>query len=132
MKDFDTLALQKGASVTAIFAVPPTLIARFVIDNSDHPSGWAPLLSLLAICGFVIGSGVAAWHQERGRPLAHGLVAGAGVFLVVQSFFLLIRVATGGEVRVSRIITAFSLALVASIFGGVLGSIMQNSGVRPK
>ena len=62
-----------------------------------------------------------------GRP-----VVGAGVFVVVQSFFLLIRVATGGEVRVSRIITAFSLALVASIFGGVLGSFMQNSGVRPK
>jgi len=132
MKDLDTLALQKGASVTALFAVPPTLIARFVIDNSDNPSGWAPVLSLLAICGFIIGAGVAAWHQQLGRPLMHGLVAGVGVFLVVQSFFLLIRVATGGEVRVGRIITAFSLALVASIFGGVLGSFIQNSGVRPK
>jgi hypothetical protein len=62
----------------------------------------------------------------------HALVAGAGVFVVVQSFFLLVRVATGGEVRVSRIITAFSLALVASVCGGMLGSFMQNSGVRPK
>lgn len=53
-------------------------------------------------------------------------------FFSGAKLFLLIRVATGGEVRVSRIITAFSLALVASIFGGVLGSIMQNSGVRPK
>ena len=132
MKDFDSLALQKGASVTALFAVPPTLIARFVIDNSDNPSGWAPLLSLLAICGFVVGSGVAAWHQHLGRPLMDALVAGAGVFVVVQSFFLLVRVATGGEVRVSRIITAFSLALVASVCGGMLGSFMQNSGVRPK
>ena len=132
MKDFDSLALQKGASVTALFAVPPTLIARFVIDNSDNPSGWAPLLSLLAICGFVVVRGVAALHQQLGRPLMHALVAGAGVFVVVQSFFLLVRVATGGEVRVSRIITAFSLALVASVCGGMLGSFMQNSGVRPK
>ena len=132
MKDFDTLALQKGASVTALFAVPPTLIARFVIDNSDNPSGWAPMLSLLAILGFVIGSGVAAWHQQFGRPFMHALVAGTGVFVAVQGFFLLVRVATGGEVRVSRIITAFSLSLVASVVGGLLGSFMQNSGVRPK
>ena len=132
MKDFDTLALQKGASVTALFAVPPTLIARFVIDNSVNPSGWAPMLSLLAILGFVIGSGVAAWHQQLGRPFMHALVAGTGVFVAVQGFFLLVRVATGGEVRVSRIITAFSLSLVASVVGGLLGSFMQNSGVRPK
>ena len=132
MKDFDTLALQKGASVTALFAVPPTLIARFVIDNSDNPSGWAPMLSLLAILGFVIGSGVAAWHQQFGRPFMHALVAVTGVFVAVQGFFLLVRVATGGEVRVSRIITAFSLSLVASVVGGLLGSFMQNSGVRPK
>ena len=132
MKDFDTLALQKGASVTALFAVPPTLVARFVIDNSDNPSGWAPLLSLLAILGFVVGSGVAAWHQKLGRPFMHALVAGAGVFVVVQGFFLLVRIATGGEIRASRIITAFSLSLVASVVGGLLGSFMQSSGVRPK
>jgi hypothetical protein len=132
MKDFDTLALQKGASVTALFAVPPTLVARFVIDNSDNPSGWAPLLSLLAILGFVVGSGVAAWHQKLGRPFMHALVAGAGVFVVVQGFFLLVCVATGGEIRASRIITAFSLSLVASVVGGLLGSFMQSSGVRPK
>jgi len=132
MKDFDTHALQKGASVTALFAVPPTLVARFVIDNSDNPSGWAPLLSLLAILGFVVGSGVAAWHQKLGRPFMHALVAGAGVFVVVQGFFLLVRVATGGEIRASRIITAFSLSLVASVVGGLLGSFMQSSGVRPK
>ena len=112
--------------------MPPTLIARFVIDNSDNPSGWAPLLSLLAILGFVVGSGVAAWHQKLGRPFMHALVAGAGVFVVVQGFFLLVRVATGGELRVSRIITAFSLSLVASVVGGLLGSFMQSSGVRPK
>ena len=132
MKDFDTLALQKGASVTALFAVPPTLVARFVIDNSDNPSGWAPLLSLLAILGFVVGSGVAAWHQKLGRPFMHALVAGAGVFVAVQGFFLLVRIATGGEIRASRIITAFSLSLVASVVGGLLGSFMQSSGVRPK
>ena len=90
------------------------------------------MLSLLAILGFVIGSGVAAWHQQLGRPFMHALVAGTGVFVVVQGFFLLVRVATGGEVRVSRIITAFSLSLVASVVGGLLGSFMQNSGVRPK
>ena len=132
MSQYDPIALKQGASVTLLFAVPPTLIARFIIDNSESSSGWAPLLSLLAIFGFILGSGVAAWHQTVGRPLVHGLIAGTGVFLSVQSIFLLVRVATAGEVRIGRIATAFSLSLVASCIGGVLGSFLQNSGAKPR
>lgn len=132
MAKYDHLALKQGASVTLLFAVPPTLVARFIIDNSDSSSGWAPLLSLLAIFGFILGSGVAAWHQTVGRPLVHGLIAGTGVFVAVQALFLILRATTGGEVRIGRIATAFSLSLVASSIGGVLGSFLQNSGTKPR
>ena len=128
----DRQALREGASVTLLFAVPPTLVARFVLDNADEASGWAPLLSIIAVFGFVLGSGVAAWREQVRRPLTHAVLAGAGVFVVAQSLFLIVRIATGGEVRVMRILTSFSLALVASVIGGLLGNFLQKNGVRPR
>jgi NADH:ubiquinone oxidoreductase subunit 2 (subunit N) len=129
---FDREALRAGASVTLVFAVPPTLVARFVLDNNDDTSGWAPLLSLIAVLGFVLGSGVAAWRQQARRPMAHAVVAGAGVFVAAQAAFLVVRIATGGDVRVMRILTSVSLALVASVIGGLLGNFLQKNGVRPR
>lgn len=129
---FDREALRAGAGVTLVFAVPPTLVARFVLDNNDGASGWAPLLSLIAMLGFVLGSGVAAWRQQSRRPMAHAVVAGAGVFVAAQAAFLVVRIATGGDVRVMRILTSFSLALVASVIGGLLGNFLQKNGVRPR
>lgn len=128
----DREALRAGASVTLLFAVPPTLIARFVLDNNDDTSGWAPLLSLIAVMGFVLGSGVAAWRQQSQRPMMHAVIAGAGVFIAAQAAFLVLRIATGGDVRVMRILTSFSLALVASVIGGLLGNFLQKNGIRPR
>jgi NADH:ubiquinone oxidoreductase subunit 2 (subunit N) len=128
----DREALRAGASVTLLFALPPTLVARFVLDNNDDTSGWAPLLSLIAVLGFVLGSGVAAWRQQSRRPMTHAVVAGAGIFVVAQAVFLAVRIATGGDARVMRILTSFSLSLVASVIGGLLGNFMQKNGVRPR
>lgn len=128
----DPQALREGASVTILFAVPPTLVARFILDNDNGTSGWAPLLSLIAVGGFILGSGVAAWRQQVRGPMTHAVLAGAGVFIVAQAVFLVIRLATNGEVRVMRILTSFSLSLVASVIGGLLGNFLQKSGVRPR
>jgi hypothetical protein len=128
----DREALRAGASVTLLFAVPPTLVARFVLDNNDDTSGWAPLLSLIAVLGFVLGSGVAAWRQQSQRPMTHAVMAGAGVFVAAQAVFLAVRIATGGDVRVMRILTSFSLSLVASVIGGLLGNFLQKNGIRPR
>jgi hypothetical protein len=131
-QSIDRDALRDGASVTLMFAVPPTLVARFVLDNNDDTSGWAPLLSLIAVLGFVLGSGVASWRQRTQRPMTHAVLAGAGVFVATQAVFLVVRIATGGDVRVMRILTSFSLALVASVIGGLLGNFMQKNGIRPR
>lgn len=131
-RSIDREALRAGASVTLLFAVPPTLVARFVLDNKDDTSGWAPLLSLIAVLGFVLGSGVAAWRQQAQRPMAHAVLAGAGVFVAAQAVFLAVRIATSGDVRVMRILTSFSLALVASVIGGLLGNFLQKNGIRPR
>lgn len=131
-RSIDREALRAGASVTLLFAVPPTLVARFVLDNNDDTSGLAPLLSLIAVLGFVLGSGVAAWRQQAQRPMAHAVLAGAGVFVAAQAVFLAVRIATSGDVRVMRILTSFSLALVASVIGGLLGNFLQKNGIRPR
>ncbi len=128
----DTQALRDGAVVTLMFALPPTLVARFILDNGSEPSGWAPLLSLIAVGGFVLGSGVAAWREQVRRPMTHAVLAGAGVFIVAQAVFLVVRVATNGEVRVMRILTSFSLSLVASVIGGLLGNFLQKNGPSPR
>lgn len=128
----DVQALREGARVTLLFAVPPTLVARFVLDNGNDASGWAPLLSLIAVGGFILGAGVAAWREQTRRPMTHAVLAGAGVFVVAQSLFLLVRLATNGEVRVMRILTSFSLSLVASVIGGLLGNFLQKNGMRPR
>lgn len=64
--------------------------------------------------------------------MTHAVVAGAGVFVAVQALFLLVRIATGGELRPMRILTSFSLALVASVIGGLLGNFLQKNGIRPR
>lgn len=128
----DRLALREGASVTLLFSIPPTLVARFVLDNSDTTSGWAPLLSLIAIFGFVMGAGIAAWRQTARAPMLHSVLAGTGVFLIAQAAFLVVRVATNGDIRMMRIVSAFSLSLFASVIGGLLGNYLQKSGIRPR
>jgi uncharacterized membrane protein YvlD (DUF360 family) len=64
--------------------------------------------------------------------MLHAVLAGAGVFVVAQALFLLIRVATNGDVRIMRIFSAFSLSLFASVIGGLLGNYLQKSGIRPR
>ncbi len=129
---WDLEAIKAGASVAALLAVPPTLIARFMIDDTSGTNGWAPLLSLLAIFGFVIGAGQAAWRQQRGTPILHGMVTATGVFIVAQSVFAVIKVAMGDDLRFMRIATSFSLAMFSGLIGGLLGYYLQRNGPAPK
>jgi len=64
--------------------------------------------------------------------MTHAVMAGAGVFVAAQAVFLAVRIATGGDVRVMRILTSFSLSLVASVIGGLLGNFLQKNGIRPR
>ena len=133
LKDrWDLEAIKAGASVATLLAVPPTLIARFMIDDTSGTNGWAPLLLLLAIFGFVIGSGQAAWRQQRGTPILHGMITSTGVFVVAQSVFALVKLAMGDDLRFMRIATSFSLAMFAGLIGGLLGYYLQRNGPAPR
>jgi hypothetical protein len=117
--------------VAVLFAVPFTIIARLAFDDSDK-SGWASVLGLASFLGFVLGAGVAAWRQQRGAPLSHGVITAVGVYVVVQTIFAVIRVAGGNSLNVGKIIVSLSLTALAGLLGGLLGSFLQRQGMAPR
>lgn len=128
---WDTTAIREGASVAILFAVPFTLVARFAFDENDA-SGWAAVLALASFLGFVLGAGVAAWRQQCGTPLSHGVLTAVGVFVAVQLVFAAIRLLAGDSVNLGRILVSLVLAALAGLLGGFLGSFMQRQGMAPR
>ena len=128
---WDGQAIREGASVAVLFAVPFTIIARLAFDDNDK-SGWASVLGLASFLGFVLGAGVAAWRQQRGAPLSHGVMTAIGVFVVVQIIFAVVRLAGGNSLNVGKIIVSFSLTALAGLIGGLLGGFLQRQGMAPR
>ena len=127
---FDGRALREGALVALMFAAPLTVVALVFFDNNKG-SGWAGLLTFGAFIGFVIGAGQAAWRQELNTPLAHGIVTAGGVFVAVQGVIVIAKLVAGSDVHWARIFFSLSLALLAGLIGGTLGSSLNKRGVRP-
>jgi hypothetical protein len=129
----DWRAIRSGASVALVFAVPLSIAARAVADSADEGgSGLAVLLSFGAVIGFLLGAGVAAWHQQRGTPLSHGIVTAGGTYLVAQSVFVAVKLLRGDEVAWSGVLFNLTVTLMAGILGGFLGSFLQQQGVSPR
>ncbi len=129
---FDWRAVRAGASVALVTAVPLSIAARAVADSSDGGSGLAVLLSFGAVIGFLLGAGVAAWHQQRGTPLSHGLVTAGGTYLAAQAVFVAVKLVRGDEVRWSGVLFNLTVTLMAGILGGFLGSFLQQQGLTPR
>src|SRR4051812_41321525 len=121
VNDLDRRAVLDGAAVAAMIAVPVQVVARLVLDE-DKTSGWTALLFLLTIGALVLGSGAAAWRQDRRTPLTPGLVTGAGTFIAIQAVLTAIKLALGDSVAWGRIFVGLTLSLVAGILGGLLGA----------
>ena len=128
---WDPDALRAGVGVTVMFAAPFLIAARLVADD-DKNSPWAVLLILLAILGFVIGSGVAAWRQRCRTPLSHGIVTAGGTFVIVQGVFVVINLIRGADVHWFNIAFTLTLTMFAGMIGGLLGINLQRRGMVPK
>lgn len=126
----DRTALRQGAAVSLLFAVPPSLLARFLDDDSGSGSARG-LLWLVALGGFTLGAGVAAWIQRTGYPLLHGLVCAGATYLAAQVVFVAIKVVRGGDVNWFGIMFTLSVVMVAGLVGGALGSMLQRRGIMP-
>ena len=69
----DARALYEGGLIAAVIAVPAGVIGRVLADRPDQPD-WLWVLVVIVLAGLVLGAGVAAWRQDRGLPLVHGVV----------------------------------------------------------
>lgn len=105
-------AIARGAAVTAVFAVPAG-IAQNLIDRESS-------LSFALFLVVVLALGVGGWVAGREAPdraLTHGGLAALTVYVVVQAFGIVLRLARGEAV------TWVSIPLVALLAGscGVIG-----------
>lgn len=122
-------AIRAGAMVALVFAVPFSIAARIAGDEDN--SGLAVGLVLGALVGFVLGAGCAAWIQQRGTPLSHGMITAAGTYLAAQAVFVAIRLVRSDSVSWFAIAFNLSFVLLAGAIGGVLGQRLQSAGFRP-
>lgn len=128
---WDMAALKAGGSVALLFAAPFLIAARLINDN-DPGNGLIVPLVLIAIIGFVLGAGVAAWREQRGTPLSHGIVTSGGTFIAVQGVLVIINLIRGADVRWLNIFFNLTVAVFAGMIGGLLGMNLQKRGVEPK
>ncbi len=126
---WDISAIKQGASVIGTIAVPLAVVGRLAFDEGES-SSLASLLAMVTLAMFVIGAGVAAWQQNKGTPLSHGLVTAIGMFIVVQVIFAIIRVLGGNSLNLGRIMVSLTLTALAGLLGGFLGSFLQSRGIR--
>ncbi len=129
-EQLDLRALYEGASVAAMLAVPAGVLGRILSDD-DNDLGWLWILVAIVLVGLVLGSGVAAWRQQKGLPLTHGVLTAVGVFVVVQALGIVVQLISGDSVNVSRIASSLLLSLMAGTVGGVLGTLLLSHGAPP-
>jgi hypothetical protein len=125
---WDVQAVRAGVGVCLLLAVPLTLIAAFVDSDS---AGLNALFFFGAMFGFVLGGGCAAWVQQRGTPLSHGVITTIVAYLGAQSVFITIRLLRGGSVNWFGVFFTLSLVILAGVAGGILGSQLQARGLVP-
>lgn len=126
---WDSAAIRAGAAVSLVLAVPFAVGARIAADGDN--TGLAVGLSIGAALGFLVGGGCAAWAQQVGFPLSHGLVTAGGTYLAAQSVFIAIRLIRGDDVRWFGTLFTLTVVLLAGLIGGLVGQRLQSAGIQP-
>ena len=127
---WDVQALKAGASVALVFAVPFSVAARWAADSRDDAT-LATWLSLLAVFGFVLGSGCAAWIQRVNLPYSHAIVTAGGTYVVAQAVFIVVKLVRGSDVNWFAALFNLSVVMGAGLVGGLLGQRLRSKGFRP-
>ena len=125
---WDVAAVRAGIGVCLILAIPLTLIAAFVDSDS---SGLNAFFFFGAMFGFVLGGGCAAWVQDRGTPLSHGVATTVLRYRAPHTLCVVIPVLLGDTVNWFGVFFTLSLVILAGIAGGILGSQLQARGFQP-
>jgi uncharacterized membrane protein YfcA len=127
---WDAQALKAGAVVSLVFAVPFSIAARWAADSQDD-SSLATWLSLMAVIGFVLGAGCAAWIQRVNLPYSHAIATATGTYIVAQAVFIVVKLLRGSDVNWFAALFNLSVVMGAGLVGGVLGQRLRSKGFRP-
>lgn len=122
-------AVRAGGLVCLVFAVPFSIAARWAADNDN--SGLATGLVLVAVIGFLLGGGCAAWVQRVDAPLTHGIITAALTYSVAQAVFIVVRLVRGDDVQWFAVVFNLTVATFAGLLGGVLGQRLRSRGFVP-
>jgi len=125
----DWEAVRAGALVCLVFAVPFSIAARWAADNDR--SGLATALVLVAVVGFLVGGGCAAWVQRVDAPLTHGVITAALTYTVAQALFIAVRLLRGQDVQWFAVVFNLTVATFAGLLGGILGQRLRSRGFVP-
>jgi len=129
--NLDAEALKAGISVTVVFAAPFLVAARVLAEHDDKNALIVPLI-LVALVGFILGAGVAAWRQRTRTPLSHGIITSAGTFVVVQGVFVIINLIRDKHINWFNIFFTLTVTVFCGIIGGFLAIGLQRRGLEPK
>jgi ABC-type transport system involved in multi-copper enzyme maturation permease subunit len=99
-------------------AVPAGLIGAIVVE--DETSNGVFVFFLVIMIG-MLAAGFVAGSKRPDTPFIHGAAAAAATYVVAQGITLIVRAATGSELR-SPVVYVFNLLLMASI--GVVGALV--------
>jgi uncharacterized membrane protein YfcA len=127
---WDRQALRAGAAVSLVFAVPFSIAARWAAESRDD-STLATWLSLLAVIGFVLGAGCAAWVQRVDLPYSHAITAAVATYAAAQAVFIAVKLLRGSDVNWFAALFNLSVVVGAGLIGGVLGQRLRSKGFRP-
>ncbi len=127
----DWTAIRAGGLLSLLFAVPLSFAARWFADNGDR-SGAAAWLSLLALAGFLCGSAVAAWAQQRDLPLKHGVVCALLTYCAAQVVFIIVRLGLGRDVHWFAAVFNLTAVVFVGVLGGFFGKMLQQRGFGPR
>jgi len=127
---WDWQALRAGAAVSLVFAVPFSVAARWAAESHDD-STLATWLSLLAVIGFVLGAGCAAWVQRVDLPYSHAITAAVATYVAAQAVFIAVKLVRGSDVNWFAVLFNLSVVVGAGLVGGVLGQRLRSKGFRP-
>ncbi|MGI9030171.1 MAG: hypothetical protein ACR2HP_09330 [Ilumatobacteraceae bacterium] len=122
-------AVRAGALVCLVFAVPFSIAARWAADDGN--GGLATGLVLVAVVGFLLGGGCAAWVQRVDAPLTHGVVTAGLTYVVAQAVFIVVRLVRGDDVQWFAVVFNLTVATFAGLVGGLLGQRLRSRGFVP-
>ena len=125
---WDLDAVRAGIGVCLILAIPLTLIAAFV-DSDD--TGSMRSSSSARCSDSCSGPGAPRGCSAVARRCSHGIVTAMVAYLGAQAVFITIRLIGGNSVNWFGVFFTLSLVMLAGLFGGLLGSLLQARGVVP-